>query len=219
MTTRWERIARETVGEDYAQRYAERFRSLAESGQDTHGEAAFVADLLPPPARVLDAGCGTGRVAVRLAELGYDVVGVDVDASMLEVARAEAPDLDWRLADLATLDLGAELQGAFDVVLVAGNTIPLLEPHTLLNVTERLHRHVKAGGVVVTGFGLDADHLPRGCPVTRLADVDAAFGLEGMNPVARYSTWEHHEFEASDGYAVTIYAEPSGAWTPWWAAQ
>ena len=66
MTTRWERIARETVGEGYAASYAERFRRLAASGADVHGEAAFAASLVPAPARVLDAGCGTGRVAVRL---------------------------------------------------------------------------------------------------------------------------------------------------------
>lgn len=204
MSSRWERIARESVGEDYARVYAERFRSLAEGGQDTHGEANFVAELLAPPARVLDAGCGTGRVAVRLAELGYDVVGVDVDASMLEQARAAAPDLDWRLADLATFDLGE----TFDVVLVAGNTIPLLEPGTLLDACERLGEHLTPGGVVVCGFGLDADHLPGDCPPTALADVDAAFGVLGLDAVMRYGTWEGDAFDPADGYAITLYAEP-----------
>jgi SAM-dependent methyltransferase len=204
MTTRWERIARATVGEDYAQRYAARFRSMAARGEDTHGEAAFVADLQAPPARVLDAGCGTGRVAVRLAALGYDVVGVDVDESMLDVARAEAPGLDWRLGDLATFDL----QETFDVVLVAGNTIPLLEPGTLLDACERLAAHLAPGGVVVCGFGLDAAHLPGDCPPTTLGDVDAAFGVLGLDAVTRYGTWEGQEFHPGDGYAVTVYAEP-----------
>ena len=124
--TRWQEIARATVGADYAAKYAQRFRALAARGDDVHGEASFVCGLVEPPARVLDAGCGTGRVAIRLAELGYGVVGVDLDASMLIQARAEAPDLDWRVGDLATLDTGE----TYDVVLVAGNTIPLLEPGT-----------------------------------------------------------------------------------------
>lgn len=204
MSSRWERIARETVGEDYARMYAERFRSMAERGEDTHGEATFVSELLVPPARVLDAGCGTGRVAVRLAELGYDVVGVDVDASMLDQARAAAPELDWRLGDLATF----ELEERFDVVLVAGNTIPLLEPGTLLDACERLGHHLTPGGVVVCGYGLDAAHLPGDCPPTALNDVDAAFGVLGLDALMRYSTWDGHEFHASDGYAITLYAEP-----------
>ena len=204
MSTRWERIARETVGDDYARAYDERFRAMAERGQDVHGEASIVADLLPAPGRVLDAGCGTGRVAVRLKELGYDVVGVDLDTSMLDVARAGAPDVDWRLADLATFDLGE----TFDLVLVAGNTIPLIEPGTLLDVSERLVHHLTPGGVVVCGFGLDAAHLPGDCPPTALADVDAAFGVLGLDAVMRYSSWDGHAFDAADGYAITLYAEP-----------
>lgn len=204
MSTRWERIARETVGEDYARVYAERFRTMAERGQDVHGEATFVAGLLPPPARVLDAGCGTGRVAVRLAELGYDVVGVDVDASMIDVARAVAPDLDWRVGDLSAFDLGE----TYDVVLLAGNTIPLLEPGTLVDVCRQVVSHLAPGGVVVCGFGLDAAHLPGDCPPTALADVDAAFGPLGLDPVLRHGTWEGGAFDPADGYAVTLYAEP-----------
>ena len=204
MSTRWERIARETVGDDYARLYAERFRAMSERGQDIHGEAAFVTELLPAPARILDAGCGTGRVAARLAELGYDVVGVDVGASMLDEARAAAPELDWRLGDLASFDLGE----TFDLVLVAGNTIPLLEPGTLLDACEQLGHHLTPGGVVVCGFGLDTAHLPAGCPPTALNDVDAAFGVLGLDAVIRYGTWDGHEFDPADGYAITLYAGP-----------
>jgi SAM-dependent methyltransferase len=164
-----------------------------------HGEADFVAGLLPAPARVLDAGCGTGRVAVRLHELGYDVVGVDVDPSMVAVARAEAPHLDWRVADLATMDLGA----AFDLVVVAGNTIPLLEDGTLAAACERLAAHSAPGGVVVTGFGLDAAHLPGDCPVTPLADVDAAMAGAGLDVADHYGTWSGEPFDG--GYVVATY--------------
>jgi SAM-dependent methyltransferase len=204
MSTRWERVARETAGDDYAQRYAERFRSMSERGEDVHGEAAFVADLLPAPARILDAGCGTGRIAVRLDELGYDVVGVDVDAAMLDVARAEAPALDWRQADLATFDLGE----TFDLVLLAGNVVPLLEPGALIDVCERVGAHLTPGGVVVCGFGLDAAHLPPGCPPTAPALVDAGFGVLGLDAVMRYGTWAGDAFDPDGGYLVVLYAEP-----------
>lgn len=200
MTTRWERIARETVGADYATAYAERFRRMAERGHDIHGEAASLAGLVDPPARVLDAGCGTGRVAVRLHELGYAVVGVDVDTSMVDVARAEAPDLDWRVADLATLDLG----DVFDVVLVAGNTVPLLEPGTLDAAIARLAAHLAPGGLLVAGFGLDDAHLPGDCPVTPLADVEAGMRAAGLVPVHRWGTWDGQPFDPAGGYVVTV---------------
>ncbi len=201
MTTRWERIARRTVGEEYAAAYAARFRAMADRGEDVHGEAALVTALRPAPARILDAGCGTGRIAVRLASSGYDVVGVDVDVSMLDQARAEAPALDWRLGDLATLDLGE----TFDLVLLAGNIIPLLEPDTLTPVAQRLAAHVAPGGVVVCGFGLDAAHLPGDCPVTPLTDVDTAMATAGLVPVERFSTWSGEAYADGGGYLVTVH--------------
>jgi SAM-dependent methyltransferase len=198
--TLWERIARATTGEDYAAAYARRFRALAERGQDIHGEAALVNALVEPPARVLDAGCGTGRIATRLHEQGYDVVGVDVDSSMLREARSDAPELDWREADLATFDLGR----TFDVVLLAGNVIPLLEPATLADTAHRLAAHAVPDGLVVCGFGLDADHLPGDCPVTPLADVDAAFGEAGLVPHERFATWDGAPYD-DGGYVVTVH--------------
>ena len=58
-----------------------------------HGEADFVAALAP--VSVLDAGCGTGRIAAELARRGIDVVGVDADPDMLERAPRRRPDLTW----------------------------------------------------------------------------------------------------------------------------
>lgn len=203
--TRWQEIARRGAGDDYAHTYAERFRAMADRGEDIHGEASLVTDLAAAPARVLDAGCGTGRIAVRLDELGYRVVGVDVDEAMLEEARAEAPGLDWRHADLASFDLGER----FDVVLLAGNIIPLLEPDTLARVTGRLAAHVSTGGRVVCGFGLDSAHLPEGCPVTPLAAVDLAMSAAGLGLVDRYAGWDRSSYDdaggAAAGYVVTVH--------------
>ena len=103
--------------------YQARFDSLAARGVDVHGEVAFVLGLDPVPKSVLDAGCGTGRVAIELARRGVAVVGVDVDASMLATARTNAPAIDWHEHDLATLDLGR----TFDAVVMAGN-VPLFTP-------------------------------------------------------------------------------------------
>jgi len=197
--SRWTDLARAQAGESYAETYARRFRELAESGKDIDGEARAAAALVSPPARVLDAGCGTGRSTVCLTQWGYDVVGVDIDDSMLAVARADAPDLDWREADLATLDLGER----FDLVLLAGNIIPLLEPGSLHAVAERLAAHTD--GVLIAGFGLDVGHLPADCPVTPLIDYDAAMSQAGFTIRERWSTWDGQPFSDGSGYVVTVH--------------
>jgi SAM-dependent methyltransferase len=205
--TRWERIARQVGGDDYADKYAARFRALAESGEDIHGEAAFVTGLVEPPACVLDAGCGTGRIAIRLSELGYDVTGVDVDATMLAHAQADAPSLDWRLADLSRLELGM----TFDLVLLAGNTIPLLEPDTLEETCLRLAAHLEPTGRLVCGFGLDDAHLPLGCPVTPLPEVNRAMTSAGLREVELWSSWDRDPFDAgASGYVVTVHEAAAG---------
>src|SRR2546429_694499 len=98
--------------------YQARFDALAAAGEDVHGEASFVETLLGPGRglSVLDAGCGTGRVAVELAHRGFAVTGTDRDPEMLATARRVAPDIDWIEADLASLDLGR----TFDAIVMAG---------------------------------------------------------------------------------------------------
>lgn len=198
MTTRWEQLA----GPDSGTKYQRRFDALAASGQDMHGEARFVATRLAPGSAVLDAGCGTGRVAIRLHELGYAVAGVDVDASMLAVAAERAPHLPWVHSDLAALSLDGP--GPFDAVVLAGNVIPLLGPGTLDAAVGAVTAHVAAGGVIIAGFGLDAGHLPTGCPVTPLAAYDLACSRAGLELADRFGTWDGTPF-LDDGYAVSVH--------------
>ena len=61
--------------------------------------------LLGGSGRVLDAGCGTGRVAIELARRGHSVAGVDIDDEMISGARGKAPELTWHQLDLASFDL------------------------------------------------------------------------------------------------------------------
>jgi SAM-dependent methyltransferase len=184
--------------------YAARFDLLAESGADVHGEARLCDSLLGAPGRVLDAGCGTGRVAIRLTELGHDCTGVDADESMLDVARARAPGLSWVLADLSTLDENALGGKGFDLVVAAGNVIPLLAAGTEAVVVSRLAALLTRGGVLVAGFGLDPEHLPLDDAPVDLASYDRWCADAGLAPVERFSTWDGDPY-AGGGYAVSVH--------------
>jgi SAM-dependent methyltransferase len=185
--------------------YARRFADLAAAGNDTHGEATLCSTRFLPGSRVLDAGCGTGRVAVRLAELGYVCVGIDVDASMLAVAREASTDVTWRQLDLADVD---QLEGSFDLVVAAGNVIPLLRRGTGDHVVARLAGCLRAGGELVAGFGLDAAHLPGDTAPVGVSDYDAWCAAAGLTSVARFSTWSQEPYRARPGYAVSIHRRP-----------
>lgn len=59
--------------------------------------------------RLLDAGCGTGALAVEAAQRGADVVAIDVAASLVKIARDRTPaglSIDWRVGDMLDPALG-----------------------------------------------------------------------------------------------------------------
>lgn len=171
--------------------YDEAFAALAASGVDVHGEAAYVAALVTPGARVLDAGCGTGRVGIELARRGYEVVGVDSDASMLAVARDKAPVVPWHLADLAALEDVA----AYDLVVAAGNVMIFLAPGTGPAVVDRLARALRPGGLLVSGWRTDE---------LAVVDYDAWAARAGLEPVARHATWQGTPWSADADWCVAV---------------
>jgi SAM-dependent methyltransferase len=177
--------------------YDRRFEDLAASGMDMHGEAALVASCAPGPSSVLDAGCGTGRVAIELNRRGHVVVGVDVDGAMLEAARAKAPDLIWVYGDLA--DPGLDLDGrTFDIVVMAGNVLIFVPPGSEGRVIDNGARWLRPGGLLVTGYSLTPDGFgPR--------QHDTLAARSGLVLQDRWSTWDKHPYTPGDRYAVAVH--------------
>ncbi len=193
------------TGGNEGARYASRFADLAATGADVHGEARFCAQLAWEGARILDAGCGTGRIAIWLHEHGYECVGVDLDPSMLAQARRAAPGIPWIKADLATLDLPSlGLSGDFDLVVAAGNVIPLAAHGTERAVVATLAAALRPEGLLVAGFGLDAAHLPIADTTVTLADYDDWCGAAGLRLQERFATWHGDPYDGG-GYAVSVH--------------
>jgi SAM-dependent methyltransferase len=171
--------------------YQRRFDDLAASGFDVHGEADFV--MRTGPASVLDAGCGTGRVAIELRRRGVDVVGVDIDSSMLTTARANGPDIEWHEHDLATLDLGR----VFDVVVMAGNVPLFTPPGTQRAIVSGCARHVARSGALVAGFQLGRGY--------ELDVYDDDCHSAGLVLAERYATWDGEQSFENMNYAVSVH--------------
>ena len=192
MTSRWQQTDEVPRGDDYDARW----RKLAESGKNIHGEADLVESLLPGSGRaVLDAGCGTGRVGIELARRGYSVTGVDSDPQMLATAQAKAPELPWQQVDLAALS--DTVPGPFELVLLAGNVMIFLETGTEEQVVTGLAGRLAPGGLLVAGFSLRAGQLS----LDRYDDLAAAAGL---HLVHRWSTWDRKPYSGGD-YAVSAH--------------
>jgi SAM-dependent methyltransferase len=195
MTTRWQGTDAPR-GDDYDARW----RSLAATGQNVHGEADLVETLLRESGgtRVLDAGCGTGRVAIELAARGFTVLGVDADAGMLQTARAKKPGLPWLEADLA--DLAGAVDAEFDLALMAGNVAIFLQPGTEGAVLRGVSDRLVPGGLLVAGFSIRPNRLS-------LNRYDELAERADLQPVVRWATWSRDPFTGGD-YAVSVHRKP-----------
>lgn len=146
-------------------------RYYAPSGQSTRyydlitaadrklvGDIDIYADLARPGDQILELGAGTGRVAIALAEKGYDVAGVDIAPAMLAQAEAKRAAMDAATArrlrfvqgDLTSLSVG----GLFDLVLCTYFTLAHLPAGAAWrNAFKGAAAHLKPGGSA-------AFHLP-----------------------------------------------------------
>jgi SAM-dependent methyltransferase len=181
--------------------YIRRFRDMAARGEDLAGEARLIDAMVPRESRVLDAGCGAGRVGAFLAEAGHDVVGVDLDPALIAAARADHPGPIWLVGDLSVLDLRAagipaEFDAGFDVVVCAGNVMSFVAPATRVEILRRFRAHLAGSGRVVVGFGAG-----RGYEFDDfLADASAA----GLVPDLLLSTWDLRPFTPGSDFLVAV---------------
>lgn len=183
---------------EHARGYAERWRRIEASGKDIYGEARLIDAMAPRAARILDAGCGTGRLGGHLSRAGHQVVGVDLDPHLIDVARENHPDARWEVGNLAELDL-RDADGRpeqFDLQLCAGNVLTFLAGGERRPALASLAAHLAPEGRLVVGFGLD-----RGYDVDDF-EADAAAG--GLRLEQRFATWDLRP--AADDFLVGILA-------------
>jgi SAM-dependent methyltransferase len=96
-----------------------------------------------PIGRALDAACGTGRHAARLAAAGHETVGIDATPAMLDIARTRVPGAEFRLGDLTTLPVE---DAGFDFAICALALAHLRDPAPAI---AELARAVRPGGRIV----------------------------------------------------------------------
>lgn len=135
---------------------------------------AFVLEHCPR-GKGLDVGCGTGVLAERLADAGYEMSGIDPSAGMLDVLRERAPQIH------AVVSSGTDLpfeDDTFDVVLTVAVMHHIAEPDAVRDTLAEMVRVAKPGGRILVW-----DHNPRNPYWGRLmAKVPQDTGEERLIP-------------------------------------
>lgn len=206
LITLWESVVQRDPG--HSDRYVQRFQTMREQGADLHGEARLIDALAQRRSRVLDAGCGPGRIGGELAQRGHTVFGVDIDPVLIAAARKDHPAATWLHADLAHLDLVADQftsaeapEPGFDVIVCAGNVMTFLAPGTHRAVLRGFHNHLAAQGRAVVGFGTNRGYDPQ----RFFDDAEAA----GFATVQRLATWDLRPYRRDSDFLVAIMSPDS----------
>ena len=180
--------------------YAEHFRELTSSGEDTTGEARLMDAIVAPSSRILDAGCGQGRTAGELSLRGHEVVGVDIDPVLIESAKIDNPGPTYICADLSTLNLRDHDQPElFDAAVSAGNVITYVAPGTEVAALTEIRSHLRPNAPCVIGF-----HTER----YDVEDFDAHLEQAGFALESRFSTWDLRPWNPDAEFCVSILRNP-----------
>jgi ubiquinone/menaquinone biosynthesis C-methylase UbiE len=110
---------------------------------------AWAAQALARGEAVLEVACGTGRVAIRLAQAGVRVTGLDYSPAMLEVARAKSAGIttvQWVQADMRDFDLGTR----FGLVIIPGHAFQHMNTaNDQVASLACIRRHLTPGGTLI----------------------------------------------------------------------
>lgn len=190
---RWLELLEENP--DHSAWYIQRFRDMAAEGRDLDGEARMIDAMAARGSRILDAGCGPGRLGGALHRMGHRVVGVDLDPALIDAAVEDHPGPTWIAADLAELDLDSS-DGGFDLIVSAGNVVAFLAPSSRRTVLAQLRAHLAPEGRLIIGFGSGRDYEFRDFR----DDLESA-GLWIEN---EFSTWDLRPFMPDSDFLITV---------------
>lgn len=161
------RRAYDTVAEDYAELLRDELagKPLDRALLATFGERVQATGT----DRVVDAGCGPGRITGHLRDLGLDASGVDLSPGMIDVARRELPALPFRVG---TIDALGPDPGSLGGIL-AWYSIIHTEPDRLRVVFAEFARVLVPGGWVLLAFQIGGEHARLTRPYGHDVDLDA----------------------------------------------
>ncbi len=160
---------------------------------------------LPAPARILDLCCGTGQIAARLAQLGYEVTGLDGSAAMLDLARFNSPDGQFIEADARSFVL-PEKVAPFDLVISTFDSLNhMLTLEDLDLVFQNVQRSLVPGGLFLFDLNVEEENEIAGSTIDIVAADHVCLVRSSYQPDSRLKTYHLTLFKNCPGSGKDLY--------------
>ncbi|WP_231928225.1 class I SAM-dependent methyltransferase [Devriesea agamarum] len=200
----WERMTRQNPA--HSTWYIQRFRDMRERGDDLDGEARCADAMVPRGSRILDAGCGPGRVSIALADRGHTVTGIDIDPVLIQEAQRDAASRclgqpEFIVGDICTMSPQTVPGYPFDLIVCAGNVMTFLAEGTQRDALAAMCAVLAPDGRAVVGFGTG-----RGYPADAFfVDIEDA----GLRVENCFSTWDLRPWHDGGNFIVAVLGKAS----------
>lgn len=140
--------------------------------------------------RVLDIGCGTGNLTVRLAKRGFEMIGADASTEMLTIAAGKSSEVMWICQDMENVDIG----GTVDAVISTLDSINHLEtPEAILQCFSRTADCLESGGL----FAFDVNTVFKHREI--LGDNTFVYDVDGV-----YCVWQNTYDKRDNGVDIEL---------------
>lgn len=151
-------------------------------------EYRLYSTLLEPfqPRKILEIGCGTGRLASKFHQAGYDYTGFDLSESMLQIARQRTPSVSFIQGDMTRLNF----ENAFDGVLITGRTLSYI-----------IHNK----DLISTFKGILKALVPKGVLIFDFIDAHSFFkALDPQQVITHQASYDNQIFKRDSRYALNL---------------
>lgn len=182
----------------HSENYARRWDNMVAQGHDIDGEARLIDAIAPHRgARILDAGCGQGRLGGYLAKRGHEVVGSDIDEHLISRAKEQFPEATWYVGDLSNDPIAED---NFEIAVSAGNVMGFLDPNGRESALKHIFDALKSGGRFVVGYGAG-----RGWGFDDFMATAQKVGFETENV---FESWDLLPFNEDSQFLVAFFTKP-----------
>ena len=184
---------------NHSEMYAQRWRNFVAEGKDIDGEARLIDAMAQRGSRILDAGCGQGRLTGFLTDRGHTVVGFDVDPVLIDIAKEANSDATFYVGDLSTDEIP---ESDFDLIVSAGNVMGFLAPEGRQPALDHLYRALKNGGRAVIAYGSGPGRA------WSFPEFFANAETAGFVVEHKFSSWELDPYTDRSEFLVAVLRRP-----------